>query len=523
MSYRGMSTEINFGRSGLNYNPNIAEVPKNAFLWPTRNIDLHRGLAEKRGGTARINAEAVSGSPRIMGMTDYRLSSASSFQVFATADGSVYKNPLSTIKTGMSTSNHFSFETFDVGDVNKLVICDGATVPQIWDGAAASTSSLALLPTDWTGSNFPAQIIRHQQGFATVPVAVGFSTTKNALYIGKDDVLDYTDAEVTQFNCDTGDGYGLVGAAEFGERLFVFGKEKAFFLEDSSIDRADWYLVPAQFNGGAAHFRLIVKTDEDIMCMAQDGTIYSVAAAQEYGDYKLANLARPARIDRWIQDNVNMGRIDDFHAVYDPSKRCVMWFLARSGATQVKCALKYYVDRDPVDAWMVDEQPDYDSGYNASCSARVQTSTGSFRIYTGDYEGTLWKLGESTRSDDGNSYYGGFTIPYNELERPSLTKSMARVWAIVEPAGDYVANYNWWLDGVRKTGGEFSLAGTGAKFGSAQFDSAVFGSTEPIETPSELGDDGRRIKFEVYNNLANQTFAFSSIRYDFKPLGAAVQ
>lgn len=525
MGYKGSSIEIPLGKSGLNFNPNLTEIPKYAFLWPTRNLDLHKGRPETRGGTAKVNATPVSGTPRVVGLSDFRLNSGSSFQVFATSDGKVWSSPTATIKTGMSTSNKFSFETFDVSNTNSLFICDGSSRPQVWNGADGATSDLTNIPTDWTGSNFPAQLIRRQQGLAMVMVAVGFTTTKANVYISADnDPNDFSDANVRVLVCDTGDGYGPVGGIEWGQRLFIFGKEEAFYLNDVSADDTDWYFVPAQFKGGVAHSRLLVASDNDLFAMMQDGTIYSVTSAEQFGDYRLANIARPAFMDAWIRENVNLSRIDDFHAVYDPDKRCVMWFVCRTGKTEVDTCLKFYVDRAPEDAWMIDEQPDYASGYNASASARVQTSTGTYKIYTGDYDGHLWTLGESNTTDDGNPYYSGFFLPYNDFAAPSVNKDFPRLWAVMEPQGNYTIPFNWWVDGQQKASGEFSVEGSGTLFdGSESFETATFGGDELIDSAQELGDFGRRVKVEIYNNTAERKFSVSSVRFDFKPLGAMVQ
>lgn len=524
MGYRGLTKEMVMGVRGLNYNPNVSLIPKNALLWPSRNVDLHKGVAETRTGTTKVNATAVSGGPRIMGITDYRLDASTSFQPFATSDGKVWGSPTSSIKSGMSASNHFHFETFDVSGVNKLFITDGSTRPQIWDGSAAATEDLPNIPTDWTGSNFPAQLVRHQQGFASVMVAIGFSTTWKNVYISADDdATDFDDTDVRVFVIDTGDGIGPVAGIDFGERLFVFGKNQSFYLNDQSSDSAEWFFVPAQFAGGVAHARLLVKTDNDLFAMAPDGTIYSVTSAEQFGDYRLANVARPAFIDRWIQENVNMARIEDFHAVYDPTKRCVMWFMVRSGQTEVKCALKQYVDRDPMDAWAYDDQPNSDSGYNASCSAKVQTSTGTFRIYTGDYDGFIWKHGEPDASDNGAPYYSGIHLPYNDFEAANVTKDFPRMWVSGKPQGGYTIPYNWWVDGTRETSGEISIISNGAKFGSAKFGSAKFGGSDYLDIPTELGSNGRRIKVEIYNNTANRKFSIAAVRFDLKPLGAVAQ
>lgn len=512
MGYRGKTYQIPCDRGGLNYNQNTDKIPPESVVSPSRNINYHEGGKRKRGGTAKVNGTAISGAPRLMGGFDFQLS-ASSFQVVLGNDGGLYKNSTTTIKTGMSTTNKPSFEVFG----SELYVCDGDTTPQTWDGSAAGTSNLTDPNADWTGSNQPFQVIAHGKGASRrLWMLYGSAVYYSVLADGK----DFNGGTSGKITIDTGDAIGLVGGIEFQDRLIVFSRTKAFIIDDTDASTSNWGYEQAAWSGGVAHWRLIVKTPNDLVLMAEDGEIYSIAAAQDYGDYKRASLARPAFIDNYIRENVKLSSIDDFHAVYDPGLRAILFSVIRSGQTQVDTALVYFIDRPPEEAWAIHDNQNTASGYKASCSFLVRASAGSYLIYTGDYSGFIWKLNQATRSDDGNAYYGGLKTPNLAFDNPRLRKHYRRAYIIAKTQGSYNLQVNVWVDGVVQTATTVSLSGTGGVLDTDLLDSFVLGGTEFLDRAFDLGYYGRRIQLELYNSGAGQDFFISQILIDHKTIGA---
>lgn len=512
MGYRGDTYRIPCNRGGLNHNQNTDLIPPEAFVSPSRNINLHEGGRRKRGGTTKINGTAVSGSPQIMGGFDFQLSS-SSFQVFLGNDGKLYSNSTTTLKTGMSTTNYPSFAVFN----SELYVCDGDTVPQTWDGAAGATSALTTPNGDWSGSDQPFQVITHGRG---VSRRVWFLFNSTAYYTTLDNGKQATGGTSGTIPIRVDDAFGLTGGVEFGNRLILFGRKRAFIIEDDDASPANWGYSQAQWTGGAAHWRVIVPTPNDLIVMAEDGDIYSVSTAQQYGDYKQASLTRPAFIDNYIRENVDLTRIQQFHAAYDPVLRAVFFWVVRTGLTQVDTALVYFIDRPPEEAWTVHDNQNTASGYKASCSFLTRTAAGSYTLYTGDYSGFIWKLNQATRSDDSNAYYGGFKTPNMPFENPRVRKHFRRGYVVAKTEGTYSLQVNIWVDGEVKTATTVSLAGTGGVLDTDVLDSFILGGTEFLDRKFELGYYGRRLQLEFYNSGAGQDFFISQIMIDNKVMGA---
>ena len=577
MTYSGGTFNIDCSRGGLNHNKNLDEIPPEAMVHPSRNINLHEGGRKKRGGTSKVDAADMSGTPRLMGIYDFQMKNGNQFLLRVDTNGSIWKDDVTTLNTGWATGQKAEF----VGTDDKVYITNGSDIPQTWDGDASTTEDLGstgetapttitvalanvdgsvddgthrwkatfinahgetvggdvsnqltvqgiatagactddlagdgvgnvddglhsykitfvtatgeteggttsagvtvadqatdgkvaltdiplgasgttsrkiyrtiagdigshllvdtladnstteyeddtadsglgaavpttnttdgqvsltaiptgpagvtsrkiyrtvsgdtgdyklvgslgdnttttytdntadaslgasapgtntahLRPTDWTGTNHPKAIVIHGRGASERGWAFGCPENIYTVYAPKNgDFDDYSDTNVVAINIHTNDGFGIIGAVEFGDRLICFGKTKAYIIDDTSTSTANWGYQEVQWRGGAGSHRLIVRTPNDIMVMTEDGDVYSVAAVQSYGDYKAASLARPAFIDRWIREHARLSSIEDFHAVYDPKLRAIKWFIVRLGLTNIDTALVQFID-----------------------------------------------------------------------------------------------------------------------------------------------------------------------------------
>lgn len=510
MSYAGQTYRIPFDEGGLFFDANIDAVPPTAMLL-CRNINFHEGGRASRGGTSKSNETAVSGAPRIMGLFDFQRS-GTSYQVFLADDGKLYSNTTTTIKTGMSTTNYPSFAVFE----DELYTVDGDTTPQVWDGSGA-IANLGSPNGDWSGSSQPFQVLVHGRGVSR-RLWMLFGSTLYYSSLGDGDV--FTGGTSGTIPIDTMDSIGLTGAVEFGNRLIAFGRTQAYLVVDDDTDTATWGYEKAQWTGGAAHWRVIVKTPNDLLVMAEDGEIYSVGAVQSYGDYKQASLTRPARIDRWIRENVDLTKIERFHACYDQKLRAARFFVVRNGQTAVDACLKYFIDRPPEQAWAVDDGIDATSGFDASCSAQVRTATGTYEIWTGDHAGFLWRLERTNKNDANAAYTATFKTPNLSIEDPRGTKNFRRGHVTVRPEGDYDLSVKVFVDGDFKATKTISLAGAGAVYGTGVYDTDVYGGNDLVEGTFELGYIGKRIQLEFFNSTVDQDFFVSGLLLDVKPLGS---
>lgn len=513
MAFDGPTYSIPFDKGGLSYNRNIDQIKPYMFVEPSKNINVFQYGREKRGGTAKVSSTAISGSPQILGGINFRVG-AQSYIVTADSNGKIMKDRVTELKAGMSATAFYNFCVFD----NELYVCDGASNVQTWDGSAGTTSDLTDPAADWATTK-PFQMIAHGRGASRRLWALaGNSVYYSNLGNGK----DFNGGTAGKIAIAVADAYGLVGGIEFGNRLIVWDRLQAYIIDDSSTSTAEWGYEKAQWKGGLAHWRLIVETDNDILAMAEDGQFYSVSGAQEYGDYRKASLMRDAFIDVYFRSIAAMASIDKFHAVYDRLLRAVKIFFVRAGQTEVDSALVFFVDRGTEEGWALHDNQDSASGYSASCSFEARVSAGTYLIYTGDYSGFLWKLEQSTRSDDSSAYYGGFKTPILNLDNPRMRKHFRRLWLILEAVGNYDLQIKIWVDGVNQTSQSVSMGSSGTQLGSFILNTSTLGGQTFTDVSKALNFVGKRIQFEFYNSNAAQTFFLGQMMIDYNELPATV-
>lgn len=511
MGYSGQTLIVPLASLGYQFKTDRESDGPTSFVGESRNFNLDRDGLRKRGGTQKVNVAAVSGTPQILGIFDYRLS-GSSFQVFVASDGSIYKNTTTTIKTGWSTSDKPSFAVH--GDT--LFICNGNDTPQTWDGVAASTSNITTPAADWSGTTQPFQFISHGKGASRRLWAL----MGNAVYYSVlGDGNDFAGTGSGKISIDSGDPRGLTGGIEFGDRLFVFSRDKAFLIDDTDVDPANWGYQGAQWEGGAAHWRVIVKTPNDVVVMTEDGDIYSLSAVQSYGDYKQASIARPAFMDSWLREKAVMSRIGEFHAIYDTSLRAVKFFIHQLSGTQNDTALVYFIDRKPETAWSIHDNRDATSGYKASCSALVKSGPNNVFVYTGGYDGFIWKLESSTFADDTSAYTMLLRSERLAFGNMRNMKEYKRLIYTVRGGGDTDISFNFAVDGVESVTSSFRDGAT--VWDEVFWDEFLWDTDDMVRDSVEIGAKGRNMEFEIIHDTVYQELFLGTVMLDHKVLGAA--
>ena len=406
---------------------------------------------------------------------------------------------------------------------NSIVFTEASTNMSVDGSGTMGTTTAGVddqMPSDWTGSNYPKQMIAHGRGNSLRNWAMGCPSTPKTIYVTADGTpKDFSDANVLTFHIETGDGFGVVGGIDFGNRLILFSRTKSFVINDDDTNTDNWGYTESQWEGGAAHHRLIVRTPNDIVCMMENGEIYSVTAAENYGDYRAASLTRPSFMHEWIKTYIDLSYIDDFHAIYDPILRAVKIFMVRIGETEVDTCLTYFIDRPPDKAWVILGNENFESGYSALCAAVVRQSVGVWKIYTGSYNGQIWKLGEVNRNDNSEAYVARIKTPDMSFDNVRETKRYDNLRVVSVSEGSCSATMTWWVDGTLIDSENLDFAEGGGLLGSFVLGTDALGGPNVLEVSTKLGLLGKRIQVEAKSSTANEDFFLSQFLVDFKPLG----
>ena len=513
MAYKGSVFPVICSQGGLTGATAVNDIPSEMMLYGSRNLNLEKGGRRKRGGTAYVNANAFADTPKVLGIQEFKIRAGTQFIVCHTNDGKIYKNATDTIKTGWGTTGYTSFAQGD----DTLFMCDGASVPQVWSGSS-NTADIHEAAADW-GAAPPHQFLLHGRLASMRMWAVNKTTVYASKSWGAALDMQHFSTGAESIVIDTGDSYGLVGIAEFGDRLMAFGKNQAYNIDDTDATPANWGWSPSQWKGGAAHRRLLVNTTNDLIAMAEDGEVYSIGAVNQYGDYKAASLTKDSWMHDFIKAYVNLTYINDFHGVYDPLLRAVVIFVALQGSTTPNAALLYFVDRAPKDAWMLHDNTVYASGYGASASCAVRTAAGSNIIYTGSTVGRVWKLNQTTRSDQTNGYYNGFVTPSDPFKLNNIIKHYNALSIITEASGDHTIGVGVYVDGEKVKDESISLTDSTATLGAFALGTDTLAGASIKRLDSRLGVIGERIQYEIYNDTPDEDFFISEYVTQFKHMG----
>ena len=391
---------------------------------------------------------------------------------------------------------------------------------------------------DWSASDQPIQVIKHGNGNSERLWAVGTTGTPGFVYYSNDNdgssLPSFLASGSGRIYIDTGDKFGLIGACEYQDRLMVFGKNNTYVIDDSDSSPDNWGYSQAGWKGGASNHRLIIVTPNDVLAMMDDGDIYSVSAVQSYGDYKAASIARPAGVDTWIRDNIDLTYISSFHAIYDPNLKAIKWFMVRKTQTQVDTCLVYYIDRSPDKAWTLHNNTTSNiNGYNASCSFNFKGADNKDNIYTGDWGGTgkgwIWKTEQTSYSDNSTAYEVKLRTPRMSLggdQDPTAVRINKKFKELRIVDQNFLGTtgflVRYYIDGVlHGMTYAFSEPAHGFLLGTSalDIDSLSGDKSEFFEYTVPIGDVGKRIEIEITNNnVVNNYFFIASMLLDFKPL-----
>ncbi len=514
MGFSGSSVTHLLQKGGFNHSPSQDSILETSMVEASRNINLHTGGREKRGGTAKVYGAAITGTPRIRGIHHFAKKNGTSFVVITTNDGKIFSGNATVLKTGLATGVRSSFVTFK----DKVYVSNKSNKVQTWDGVAGATSDLGTYPADW-GTGSPLQIVAHGKQNSQRLWAIGVSGFEENVYISANNTDDFGTTPLV-FNIATGDQNGLVGGVDFGDRLILFSRNRAFLVNDTDASSANWGYSEAQWYGGAANHNLIIQTPNDLIAMAVDGDIYSVSTAQEYGDYKAASLTRPAFIHEWIKENVDLSVITtEFHGTYDPTLRAIKIFVKRLGVANIDTALVYFIDRPAEEAWMIHTNADAASGYDASASCWGPDTAGTLYLLTGDYAGNVWKLEQAVKSDNAVGFKSILRMPAWSFGNTRNQKQFHRGHIITKGTGTVNASVRVYVDGEYKAVEGVSFSGTGDVFGTGLFGTATYGGRSLTQGSFEARFIGTRIQFEVFNNVAGEDLYVAGVMTDFKELG----
>ena len=428
------------GLDGFNYNRNITSLSPSCMVDGSYNFNILSNTLRSRGGTKKIIT--LPERSKITSLQQVFDNSQNEVILSTTSSGRIYSNSLILKNTGIGISKCF------YSWWNGNVIFNFATqAPKVWNRTDITTTDFPEdhMAADWiTNDSYPQIMMTYGKGNSVRAWGIGQSNHSTTLYFsaindGISTTPDFSTGNGGFFVISTPEEEPLTALISFGDRLIIFSKSKAFILNDNSLDVGEWGYTEAQWKGGVISQDLVLQTENDILCMTDDGTIYSITAVVSYGDYKISSTTEVAAINKYIQKNINITQKDIFHAKFDPTLRAIKYFVPSYTSTFNNTALCYFIDKNPQNGWSIHNNTKFLSGYNAASSATaLDVDTNSSKIITGDYNGNIWELERGNLLDETNPYPIILKTPYINFNDPRNTKRFKR--AFIEVYSDNPIN-----------------------------------------------------------------------------------
>ena len=233
-------------------------------------------------GNSKFDSNQVNSTNAILGVkifNDGVLAASGNLVKFSTGTG--WGSSIGT----RTSAGRYKFDDFNFNNTTKVIMVDDVNQAATYDGSTYTLLSATGAPAD------PASVAVFKDhmffaGMSSNPQEIVFSAPFNE--------ADFSAANgAGSIKVDT----NIVELKVFREALFIFGKDKIYQLQGTSI--ADWQIAPVTRTLGCADGFSVQEIGGDLLFLSPDG-LRTVAATARIGDVELGSVSKP--IQKRIQD-----------------------------------------------------------------------------------------------------------------------------------------------------------------------------------------------------------------------------
>lgn len=517
MAYEGIIAPIPIGDGGLDARNNKSAVPINKLV-KANNVFIKKSLVGKEGGSSHANASAISGSPSIVGGTEYFPNSTTQRSVIATSDGKLFKdNPLYTfgvtLKSGLGIDKKTVMTEGGAeasGNPKKLFIFNGNDPVQVLSGDGSSTTDLATPPADWTGTTQPIKGVMHNNRLWAILGHNLYGSTVT-------DHEDFTSAGSQLFAIYPGDGIELTNMVSIFGRLYLFKQPYGiYYLDDADFDSANWIVKKVTGKIGCSGVDALDYSQNEAVFVSKDGGVHFLSGADTFGDVKDSDIMAILNLERLVQTDLNRNRLDRAVIRYYEDKKEVWVCYTSSGSSLNNSIIKLEIsDLSNIKA-SFSQKDECESLWMA-----MDSTTNVRKPVSGGHSGFVWLLDESNRNVNGISYQAGFQTPFTgfeyideKLEVRNKIFDYLEVHAV--PVGDHDLTVDVYIDGNYIETITFNMGTSGSALDAFELDVDRLDGAGVVNKIAMLHGFGRRISFDCYNTGLNESFEIEKMFCAFR-------
>jgi hypothetical protein len=351
--------------------------------------------------------------------------------------------------TGMTSGAVPCYSMFE----DILIMSNTSDVPKSWDLTTAQ--NLAGTPP-----SFAFSVAHKNKVFASGAVA-----QPSRLYYCVDfNPEDWAGAGSGFIDIDPDDGDIITGIASYNDDLWVFkgpNKGSIHRITGSAPTGGDAY-ARRTFSRGipCGSHNSIVPFANDLAFMCSDGTVRTLSAVDQYGDFTEAAASRP--INKWLREHVTKSSIRKVQGCDWDDYGLVIYAIPIDGGTVNTCLIAMDYRFQPA-RWM--KWPAMSQ--TISICMALDLTTKAHQILLGGTDGFLRTLGSSIRTiDDSTAIPFNVATPFMDYDVPERTKTIGGGSVTVVPVTDGSLTYGWSRDGQTNQTKALEISGAGAVLGS---------------------------------------------------------
>jgi len=486
------------------------------FLRDARNIVYEfDGGVHKAPGTTVLNGTVLESGAPVRGIYDFwrqgtvdspvqkRIVHVNTKVKYDQADGTFID-----LFTGMSSTSIPQYDTFD--DLLLIGSSVAADLPRSFDGTTGQ--NLIGSPPNFS---FSVHHKNHQfaAGVFTNPSRLYFSVPLNP--------EDWTNTGSGSIDIDPSDGDMITGLISHKDNLWVFkGPNRGSIHRISGSALADWAKVPFVSGLPVPWIHSIFKFGDDIGFITTNGSVHSLKATAAYGDYNQAWLSYP--INKYMQENLNNSRARFFCSATDPNRGQVWLGITPSGQTTNTRYLimdyRFLSQNETYPRWSY-----WDS--RAFAAIHLVRDVQRPRLMAGGYDGKVYKLDNTTRSDSGVAINMNVETPSMTYGDEWLLKNIVDAGVSLNALNDNSLTFTWFLDGTASGTSTVTQGATGGLFDVGLFDTAVFGGQAflPRFFGIENGGDFRSIAYAFSDSVNESDLEIHNFMVKISPSGESTE
>lgn len=473
------------------------------FLVDARNCiyELDGGV-RKMPGTAKLNSTTLETGSPILGLYDYwrqGVTGSPEQRRVVHVNGKVYADrgdgSFNEIASGLSPNAVPHYSTFD--DLLLIGSDQTSDVPKSWDGT--TFQNLAGTPPRFSFS-VPHKNRQWAAGDFAHPSRLYYSVNLNP--------EDWVGATSGSIDIDPDDGDMITGLASFKNELIVFkGPHKGSIHRISGDSTSTFSRTPFIYGIGAAWQHTIFPLPNDLGFVSPRGTVHSLVAVQQFGDYERSTLSFP--LNRWLQQNLNFNRSRFWKAHTDLDSGYTLIALTPAGQFTNSLILmmdfRFMQMGEPFPRWAY-----WDALSLASLYPTVDVSN-RVRFFGGGYDGYVYRLDQADRTHNNTALNMRVETPFFTYGADHIEKSLVVVGIDLAPKNNKIMVVGWVRDNVSEQTMDLNQGGSDV-LGPADdpvftLDTSTLGGSRFVQRYIETEEGGSfrsiRYRFSETNNKSD--------------------